>query len=56
MALKQSAALLDVKCLKANQICMIECACDADRCDNNVGLHRRQLNIVNQWNSHDPAC
>ena len=43
MALKQSAALLDVKWLMANQICMIECACDVDRCDNHVGLPKRQL-------------
>ena len=26
------------KCLKAGQICMVECACDADGCANPVGL------------------
>ena len=27
------------ECLKANQICMVECACYATRCANPVGLH-----------------
>ena len=42
MASKPIEALPDVECLKANQICIIDCACDADRCDDHEGLPRRQ--------------